>query len=245
MTKISPETHPARALLAGSQRKATIIILLSSWLCCAWYYFGRAKFYNERIADHFALWNDRHISAEVYTYLCAFVLLGLIPALVVKWVFRERLADYGVCLGDWRRGIRMFLCFGPFFLFGSWMAAHMPAYQAMYPIGGIRPVSAGMFAFHALTYFVFYMSWEFHFRGFLQFGLKQPMGTMNALLVQVIVSCLVHLGKPPGETFGSIFAAVLWGIFALRTRSLLTGLLMHAMLGIVLDALLLYVIVAG
>lgn len=245
MTPIVPEDHPARALVAQPQRKATIIILLSSWLSCFWFYFGRAGFYREHLADRFALWDDPQITAEVYTYLCAFVLLGLIPALVVKFVFRERLADYGVRLGNLRRGAAMFLAFGPFFLLGSWFAAHMPVYQATYPIGGIRPVSAGMFAFHAAAYFVFYMAWEFHFRGFIQAGLREPMGAINGLLVQVIASCLLHLGKPPGETFGSIFAAVLWGVFALRTRSLLTGLLMHAMLGIVLDFLILFVTRAG
>jgi membrane protease YdiL (CAAX protease family) len=69
----------------------------------------------------------------------------------------------------------------------------------------------------------------------MQFGLRRSLGDANALLVQVLASCLLHLGKPAVEVYGSIFAAVLWGLVAFRTRSVLSGLMQHFVLGVALD----------
>jgi membrane protease YdiL (CAAX protease family) len=69
----------------------------------------------------------------------------------------------------------------------------------------------------------------------MQYGLRDSMGSVNALLVQVMASVTVHIGKPTGEIYGSIVGGLIWGILAFRTRSLLSGLLQHALLGILRD----------
>jgi membrane protease YdiL (CAAX protease family) len=61
------------------------------------------------------------------------------------------------------------------------------------------------------------------------------MGSSSALLVQVLASVLLHIGKPTGEIYGSIVGGLLWGLLAYRTRSLLSGMLQHFLLGIALD----------
>jgi membrane protease YdiL (CAAX protease family) len=45
----------------------------------------------------------------------------------------------------------------------------------------------------------------------------------------------MHLGKPVGEVYGSIIGGLIWGLLAYRTRSLLSGLLQHFLLGVLLD----------
>ena len=87
----------------------------------------------------------------------------------------------------------------------------------------------------SFTYVLFYLGWEFYFRGFMQMGLRESLGDVNALLVQVMASTLLHIGKPGAETFGAIFGGILWGILVYRTRSLLSGLVQHALLGLALD----------
>ncbi len=79
------------------------------------------------------------------------------------------------------------------------------------------------------------MGWEFFFRGFMQFGLRGALGNWNAILVQTLASCLVHIGKPAGETYGAIVAGVVWGLIVFRARSLWAVLLMHWALGVALD----------
>ncbi len=61
------------------------------------------------------------------------------------------------------------------------------------------------------------------------------MGATNALLVQVLASVLLHIGKPVSETYAAIAGGLLWGLLAYRTRSLFSGMLQHYLLGIALD----------
>jgi uncharacterized protein len=226
------------ALAANVRRqpyKSPIILLGSTLLVTTWSYFGSAEFFQTHLPESFRLYGDAVATSWECSCLAAFALFGLIPAFIVKCVFRERLADYGVQLGDRFRTCRSFLVFAPAVLLIAWLSSKTPAIRAFYPLNKSAGASPHMFGVHAAMYMLFYLGWEFHFRGFLQYGLRGTMGNVQAVLVQILASTLAHLGKPAAETYASIGAGLLWGILAFRTRSLLSGLLQHALLGITLD----------
>lgn len=227
--------EPIFAAFRGEQRKATIILLVSPVLMVTWKYFGDPQFLARVLPDACVLWNDRGASGAIGSFVAAFTLLGLIPALIVRWVFHERLADYGVRIGDRWRTPQSILVLCPFFVLAAYVASFDPAVRKCYPINPSACSSSAMFAVHALSYLLFYLGWEFHFRGFLQFGLRQRLGDVNSLLIQVLASGLLHIGRPGSETYASFLAGLLWGVFAYRTRSLLSGLTQHYVLGISLD----------
>ena len=220
------------AAVRGPQRRPTVILLSSTVLMISWWYFGSPRFYLDHIAGGDA---GPSAAAAVYTFASCFFLLGVVPALIVKLGFRESLTDYGVGLGDRSQTLRTFLILGPLFVVGGWISSRTPSIAAYYPINPAACDSAGAFAAHAFWYLLFYLGWEFHFRGFLQFGLRDSLGATNALLVQVMASSLLHFGKPCEETFAAILGGILWGAIAYRTRSLLSGLGQHYLLGISLD----------
>jgi uncharacterized protein len=224
--------QPVLAAFRGPQRKPTIILLYSSFVLVAWKYAGSPEFVLQRLQPCCTLFDDPQATAAIYSFLACFVFLGVMPALIVKCFFRERLADYGVQLGDWARTVRSLLLLAPAFAIGGYIASRDPTVAAVYPI---NPNACHMFGVHALTYVLFYLGWEFYFRGFMQMGLRESLGDVNALLVQVLASTLLHIGKPGTETFGAIFGGILWGILVYRTRSLLSGIVQHALLGLVLD----------
>ncbi len=216
----------------GPQRKPTLILLSSTVLMIAWWYVGSPQFYLE----HFAAADSAPSAAPaVYYFVSCFLLLGVVPALVVKLVFREPLAQYGVQWGDRTRTFRSLLLFGPWFVLGGYLSSRTPAVAAYYPINEAACDSVQAFAAHGFFYLLFYLGWEFHFRGFLQFGLRDSLGSTNALLVQVMASSMLHFGKPGVETFSSILGAIFWGWLAYRTRALLSGIGQHSLLGISLD----------
>jgi membrane protease YdiL (CAAX protease family) len=84
-------------------------------------------------------------------------------------------------------------------------------------------------------YLVYYLGWEFLFRGFMLFGLEGRCGAVLAILVQMIPSAIVHIGKPASESFAAIAAGLVFGYVAFRTRSILYPLLLHAIVGIGTD----------
>ena len=174
-------------------------------------------------------------AAGAYTFLTAFVLFGLIPALVVKFGFRQRLADYGVGLGDRFLTVRSFLVLAPAIILMAWLSSRLPAIRAYFPINRSAGASPGMFALHAATLVLCCLGWEFYFRGFMQFGLRQSQGDFPAILVQTMASTLAHLGRPWPEVYACIAAGLVWGFLAFRTRSLLSGFLQHALLAVALD----------
>lgn len=234
------EPNPLVAALSGDQFKPTVILFTAPLIMLTWKCFGSTAFFAQRLAPLLGLQGDPTVGAAVYHFGSCFVLFALIPALIVKIVFRERLADYGVRIGNRVRLVRSVLIFAPCMVLIAYLAYNSPAMRAEYPINRHAGASPGMFGLHAFTYALFYLGWEFYFRGFLQCGLRDKLGAVNALAVQVIASALVHIGKPWSETYGSIIGGILWGVFVYRTRSLLSGLVQHFLLGLSVDYFICY-----
>ncbi len=194
----------------------------------------------------------------------AFTLFGVIPVGIVKFVFRENLVDYGWSFGDRILTLRSFLMMAPVIVIIAVSTGFNSAFFDVYPFNpAIRQqnahVSLPIFAVNAVLYVGYYFGWEFLFRGFLQHGLSSPNapGTAlptdesgaqfparyairDAILIQTLASTMLHFGHPPSEVVGSIIAGIFWGLLAVRTKSILSGFLQHTLLGIVLDATLIY-----
>ncbi len=219
----------------GQQFRATVILLTSTPLMIAWKYFGSTEFFR----GWSPRWEliDADFTAAAYQFVSALVLLGLIPTLIVKFVFRQPLSDYGVRLGSVKKGAIAVAVLAPVFVLAAYVGSHDPQVVAYYPI---NKSAAKAFGLHACLFLLFYLGWEFHFRGYLQYGLRDSMGRANAVLVQVLASTLLHIGTPASETFMAILGGLLWGILAFRTESLLAGLLLHFVLGLAVDCFLMF-----
>ena len=223
----------AREAVRGPQRKPTLVLLSSTVLMLVWWHFGSPQF----LARWFATArDDGRAAGAVGSFLACFVLLGVIPAMMVRLVFGERLADYGVGWGVPGRTRWSVATHAPLFLVAAYAASCDPAIVAKFPINPRAGDSATIFALHAATYVFFHFGWEFHFRGFLLCGLRPSIGDTGAILVATMASALLHLGGPAAETFGAVPAGIFWGAIALWTRSLVPGIAQHFLLGVALDA---------
>jgi membrane protease YdiL (CAAX protease family) len=222
-------------LFTGENKKPTVILLLTPFLLVTWKYFGARSFYLSNLTSMFVIVGDPQRTAELYTFVSAFVLLALVPLLIIKFVFKERISSYGLQLGDWRFGLKVFLVLAPVFALASYFSRNDPEFVAEYPLFKGAAASPAAFLSHAFSYLFFYIGWETYFRGFMQFGLRQSLGDWQSILVQTSLSCILHIGKPAGEIYGSVIGALVWGIIAFRAQSLLVIILLHWLLGVVLD----------
>jgi membrane protease YdiL (CAAX protease family) len=223
-----------RGLLTGEHRKATIVLLLAPVLITTWKYYGVGSFYRDVVSSLYVWGGDVGFTAEAYTYLSAFVLFALVPWAVIRFVFRERMRDYGWQIGDWRFGWKSLAVMAPIMVLSTIPSASMPDFMAEYPLDKGAGASGFTFARHALMYLLFYVGWEILFRGFMQHGLRS-LGDWNAILIQTALSCIAHIGKPAGEIYSSIIGALVWGIVVFRSKSLLYVLIVHWLLGVSLD----------
>jgi hypothetical protein len=70
------------------------------------------------------------------------------------------------------------------------------------------------------------LGWEFFWRGYSLFGLKSKFGYYS-IFIQMIPFFILHKGKPEVELFASIFAGLILGVQALRSRSFIYCWLLH------------------
>jgi len=218
-----------------------IILLSAPVLLSVYWYYGQADFFATVFTDWaidpmFDFW------AHVLQFVVFFVLMFVIPAAFVVTKLKGKLMDFGLGLGDKKLGFIISAIFVPLLAGSLYFLTNDPKLIAEYPLAKILHERPDLVLWYEMSYVIFYyIAWEFFFRGFLIFGLEKRFGLFNAILIQTISSCLIHIGKPDGETLGSIVFGVALGILAVRTKSIWYGFLIHITLGIMTDLYVLYV----
>ncbi|HZZ70722.1 MAG TPA: CPBP family intramembrane glutamic endopeptidase [Pirellulales bacterium] len=222
----------------GEERRPSVVIVLSTALVVSWWYLSHSL--PAAVPPELSGWGEKWISRDLLADLwggfrvlgLGALLLGLVPLIVVKAIFRERLRDYGVRLGDVKVLAFQVSCMLPLFILLGYWAAHRPDYQQAYPL---NDRARDCFGLHVAFQIAYYLGWEFHFRGFVLQGVRPRAGEHVAMWVETIASTLAHLGKPLSETLGALLGGFFWGAITLRSRSILASFLQHWLLGLTLD----------
>ncbi|HNS05611.1 MAG TPA: CPBP family intramembrane metalloprotease [Candidatus Saccharicenans sp.] len=217
-----------------SQRKAAIILLVTPFLLTFYSYFGLPAFYDVNLVGSLPTSHLSGFYRYYYNFLAAFVLFLLFPCLLIKLSFKEKFKAYGFRRGDHRFGLKAVAWSLPIVLIASWLPSRQADFQQEYSAFLDNPLTFQTFIIYAAAFFLYYLSFEFFFRGFLLFGLKPAFGRLNSLLIQTIPCCLVHIGKPLNEVLAAIIASLIFGYLALRTESIWYGVVIHWLIGVFL-----------
>ena len=201
------------------------------------------------------LWDN-----ELISFWGGAFLLVVLPILMIKFVFKQKLADYGLGLPPrGRRKLALMVFLGltviciPAFLF----ATNDAGMRATYPF--YRPFpTVELFVLYELTYLPFFIAIEFIFRGYILFGLAgirdqeiQARGSeagvpgafyfgKYALLIQMLSYTAWHLGKPIPELWGTLFWGLAAGVLAYITRSIWPVVASHWLLNVLFDAVVIF-----
>jgi hypothetical protein len=236
----------------------TAIILWSSFiLLTLWGLKGDAKLiFPEKW--RVALFPDLAWRDQLVSFITGFILLVVIPCCIIKFRFKERLADYGlgwskekVKLGLVALCVLLVVCL-PLFYAGTFDKEQ----QAEYPMfGDAIPKGAwGAFIVYELVYFLFFIVIEFIFRGYLLFGLygikdiqagkgvkgiKGPLVFgVYAILIQMLAYTMWHIAKPTPEYLGALVWGIVVAAIALRIRSIIPIIIVHWLLNVFMDTVL-------
>jgi membrane protease YdiL (CAAX protease family) len=223
-------------IFSKENRKPTIILLFCTLLLVTWRYYGSRTLFLAYFVSLIPFINSiAAMAAEWYNYLTALVLFGALSLLIIKYVFKEPFANYGIQIGDWKFWLPATGILGIIMIGMGYLSSKDPHFIAEYPLYKGAGASWQMFVLHSVGYLLFYIGWETFFRGLMQHALSPRFGVWGAILVQTAISCIVHIGKPTAEIYGAIFGALVWGILVYRSRSILPAILTHWMLGLSLD----------
>lgn len=159
----------------------------------------------------------------------------IVPVLVVRYVFRERLRDYGLETEGLLEHAWIYVASYLVVLFFVVVLAKYDAhFRDYYPFYRLSNRSWLDFGLWELFYAFQFLSLEFFFRGFWLRALHRSMGS-SAIFAMVVPYCMIHFGKPFLETLAAIFAGVFLGTIALRTRSIWSGFLIHVGVAVSMD----------
>ncbi len=159
----------------------------------------------------------------------------IIPVLIVKFVFRENLADYGFRIKGIQKDYRLFLLMLAIMIPVVYFASSSKAFQDRYPL--FQPSKNNLFPvflWWQMAYFVQFIAVEFFFRGFMLHGTKYRFG-FYSVFIMTIPYCLVHIGKPFAETMSAILAGIILGTLSLKRTSIVPGVLIHYSIAIFMD----------
>jgi membrane protease YdiL (CAAX protease family) len=171
------------------------------------------------IASHYhRVLNDRTLSGFVFYFL--------LPICVILLVLREDPRRFGLRLGNWRKGA-LFTLLGILFMAVVIVGlAQSEEFRSYYRMGSFQAPQRRAVTEFALRQLVYMFSWEFVFRGFLLFGLRERLGSL-AVWIQAVLFAIMHLGKPELETLSTILGGAAFGYIDLESESILPSVVIH------------------
>jgi membrane protease YdiL (CAAX protease family) len=180
----------------------------------------------------------------------AFLLLGCLPVLVSR-ALGGGLRTLGLRRTALHSRLRATWFVLPLAVAAGLVAAYRGDLFAFYPYSRSLLALAsehGLWVYlpYALCYVLFYyLPWELFFRGFLIFPFLKlaeygPEERRRAALLvivgfQALPSALLHFGHPLAEALGAVPFGLFLGYLALKSGSIVPGLIIHALLGLSLD----------
>jgi len=158
-------------------------------------------------------------------WLSGFLYYAVFPVLVILVILRKNPLDFGLRPGSPR-------------IWGFWVLVICLAAAVILYVSSFSTTLQDYYRqddFNLLVYFltscVSLFAWEFIYRGFLLFGLREKFRE-GSILVQMIPFALLHLGKPELETVSTIFTGILFGYVAYRGKSFWPAFIIHLFINV-------------
>lgn len=171
-----------------------------------------------------------------YWALCSFFFYFIVPVLIIKFIFKDSLSNYGLSLKGISSGLKIYLFFLLFMLPLVWIVSFTDSFQHTYPFYKMDYNNSSYK--HLLIwegfYFLQFVGLEFFFRGFMVHSLKKQFG-FYSIFIMMLPYCMIHFGKPLPETIGAIFAGIILGALSLKSNSIWLGVLLHFSVAIAMD----------
>ena len=223
--------------IIGSLDKKLAIILISFPILqtISWYYSSR-KFFGEHIYPIWFKGNDfADLYEFLYWFLCDTILYLLFTSVLIKFIIKEKISNFGFRIGD-KKGFYYVILFLMFMIPILWIVSSVPEFSEKYPHLQLAKGDYKVFFIYEVGMLFYLLAWEFVFRGYLLFGLFKKFN-YYAILIQMIPFVILHNGKPVLETFSAILGGIILGYLAIKTSSFFYGFLVHFGIMFIIDLL--------
>ena len=167
----------------------------------------------------------------IVTFLCLFAIPYYLA--IVRWKLKPK--SIGLIRGNVKLGVILLLISVlsiPLIYIGS----EDPQLINTYPLAKSVLGSTLFFIFYEFLYAVlYYIPYEFFFRGFVQLGLGKTWGNWKSILFATILTTCLHLFKPLSEFISAFLVGFLFGYIAIKTKSWYYVFGIHFFIGMLTD----------
>ena len=207
-------------------RRALIIFISIAILQTVSFYFTSRRFFRQYFYFNFQDLANIDLIEFFYWFIGDFITFFVLGVVIIKLILKEKLANFGLRIGDYKTGLIYSLLFLIPMIIIIWFTSSSAVFAEKYPHLEDAKKYWDIFLIYEAGMLIYMFAWEFAWRGFMLFGLEPKFGYYSVLM-QMIPFVILHNGKPFLETFGAIFGGIALGILALRTRSIYYCVITH------------------
>lgn len=231
---LQAEWQRIRAASRKVDTQTAVVLLFAAFSVILQMNYGDRGFFRREIAP-FLTDNHSGLHGWVWWFGIQGILGFVLPVAILRFGFRNSWKEMGLGLGDWKLAVRIALIYLPLVILGTWFLSDSSAFQAKYPHYTPAARDWGVFFVYESFFLLYWVGWEYLWRGFVLFGTARVFGIM-AIFVQTVPFAILHYEKPMPEAILSIIGGVALGALVWRTRSFWIAVPIHAAQMMVLDA---------
>ena len=212
--------------IKGLDKKVlTIFISVAIIQTISWYYTSKF-FFRINLYQYFIDNPNVKLYQYIYWFLGDSFSFFILPTIIIAFLLKEKISNYGLKIGNSNFGLKISFVVVVFMLIVVWFVSSSSSFYLTYPYLSEAKENWTVFFIFEFLLFLYIFSWEFIWRGFMLFGLEPKFGYYS-IFIQMIPFVILHNGKPVLETFSAIIGGILLGVLAIKTRSILYGVLIH------------------
>jgi membrane protease YdiL (CAAX protease family) len=236
---LGPVPGTPRPQALGDDRRAAVVLWTSAVLLILMIF--EAGFQSP--GDLYSGWdsvNADGLAHDLYWAVWKYVFYFAVPLAIIFFVFKESPARYG---------LRWYLTPKTALVYAAMLGVMLPllfvassreSFQSTYPfVQDLGDNQVRSIISWEVAYVAQFLCLEFFFRGYLLFGLEGKLG-YTAIAASTVPYAMIHFAKPFPEALGAIVAGAVLGLLALRTRTILGGVVIHSVVAVSMDLLALW-----
>lgn len=232
-TFFARESQRFRSALSGIDRQTAFVLLAAAVFVILQDALGSRRFFRAEIA-HFLPADWRGLLSWGWWFGIQAITGFVLPAACLFLLFKKRPAEMGLGLGDWKLALGITAVYLPLVVIGTWVLSDSAAFQSQYPHYRPAVIDWGTFAAYQALFLMYWIGWEYLWRGFVLFGTAPTLG-LYAIFVQAVPFAILHLDKPLAEAVLSLVGGVALGALVWRCRSFWIAVPIHAAQMMILD----------
>lgn len=228
----------------NSDKNLNLSLLFACIILFIYCYFGSFSFFEKTFTDL----SDLGYWKIIYHHGMSFVLFFCLGLIFTKFILKKSPKDYGLAINQKKLCLVLILIAIPISILCGLSCISDEQMSATYPLVDLNVYGAWYFILgYYISYFLYYIGWEYLFRGLLLNSSKEKMGIVGAILFTTLISAIIHtsigaFGKPMIETLSAIPAGIIFGYIAYKTKSIYPTLIIHFLIGLFTDLSIFFIV---